>query len=147
MKTLSISAALFAAALAVACSSSETPNPVPSTGTPVMRSSSTESHEGSAFGFVECRRHAPPAPHMRSDLQVQKGLHGVIRVRAANEPAVDHEHVLMLDDVRLKPDGTPARPRASADAVEAAGPRAHHRRRERPCGHGSRRCASSEFHA
>jgi FtsP/CotA-like multicopper oxidase with cupredoxin domain len=43
---------------------------------------------------------------MRSDLQVQKGLHGVIRVRAANEPQVDHEHVLMLDDVRLKPDGT-----------------------------------------
>jgi len=45
-------------------------------------------------------------PHMRSDMQVQKGLHGVIRVRAANEPQVDHEHVLMLDDVRLKPDGT-----------------------------------------
>jgi FtsP/CotA-like multicopper oxidase with cupredoxin domain len=45
-------------------------------------------------------------PHMRSDLQVQKGLHGVIRVRAANEPKADNEHVLMLDDVRLKPDGT-----------------------------------------
>ena len=34
MKTLSISAMLFTAALAVGCSSSETQNPVPSTGTP-----------------------------------------------------------------------------------------------------------------
>jgi FtsP/CotA-like multicopper oxidase with cupredoxin domain len=45
-------------------------------------------------------------PHMRSDIQVQKGLHGAIRVRGANEPVVDQEHVLMLDDVRLKADGT-----------------------------------------
>ena len=34
MKIVSISAALFAAALAVGCSSSETQNPVPSTGAP-----------------------------------------------------------------------------------------------------------------
>jgi FtsP/CotA-like multicopper oxidase with cupredoxin domain len=45
-------------------------------------------------------------PHMRSDVQVQKGLHGAIRVRGPNEPQVDQEHVLMLDDVRLKADGT-----------------------------------------
>lgn len=45
-------------------------------------------------------------PHMRADVQVQKGLYGAIRVRGANEPAADQEHVLMLDDVRLKPDGT-----------------------------------------
>lgn len=45
-------------------------------------------------------------PHVRSDLQVQKGLYGVIRVRGANEPTADAEHVLVLDDVRLKADGT-----------------------------------------
>jgi FtsP/CotA-like multicopper oxidase with cupredoxin domain len=45
-------------------------------------------------------------PHMRSDVQVQKGLHGAIRVRSPNEPVVDVERVLMLDDVRLKADGT-----------------------------------------
>ena len=45
-------------------------------------------------------------PHMRSDVQVQKGLHGAIRVRGANEPVVDEERVIMLDDVRLKADGT-----------------------------------------
>ena len=45
-------------------------------------------------------------PHMRSDVQVQKGLHGAIRVRGPNEPVVDQERVLMLDDVRLKADGT-----------------------------------------
>ncbi|CAN5704067.1 multicopper oxidase family protein [soil metagenome] len=45
-------------------------------------------------------------PHMRSDIQVQKGLHGAIRVRGTSEPVVDDERVLMLDDVRLKPDGT-----------------------------------------
>lgn len=52
-------------------------------------------------------------PHIRSDIQVQKGLYGVIRVRgdaaaaAAAEPAnVDDERILVLDDVRLKPDGT-----------------------------------------
>ncbi len=45
-------------------------------------------------------------PHIRSDVQVQKGLYGAIRVRGPNEPAADQEHVVMLDDVRLKPDGT-----------------------------------------
>ncbi len=45
-------------------------------------------------------------PHMRSDIQVQKGLHGAIRVRGTNEPTVDDERVLVLDDVRLKADGT-----------------------------------------
>ena len=45
-------------------------------------------------------------PHMRSDIQVQKGLYGVIRVRDRVEPEADLEHVLVLDDVRLGPDGT-----------------------------------------
>lgn len=45
-------------------------------------------------------------PHVRSDIQVQKGLHGAIRVRGPSEPQVDDERILMLDDVRLKADGT-----------------------------------------
>ena len=45
-------------------------------------------------------------PHMRADVQVQKGLYGAIRVRGSGEPVADRERVLMLDDVRLKPDGT-----------------------------------------
>lgn len=45
-------------------------------------------------------------PHIRSDIQVQKGLYGAILVRAKDEPAVDQEKVLVLDDVRLKPDGS-----------------------------------------
>ncbi len=45
-------------------------------------------------------------PHIRSDVQVRKGLYGAIRVRGPNEPQVDDERVLMLDDVKLKPDGT-----------------------------------------
>ncbi|MEW5847946.1 MAG: multicopper oxidase family protein [Myxococcota bacterium] len=45
-------------------------------------------------------------PHMRSDIQVQKGLYGAIRVRGPDEPTVDQELILMLDDIRLRPDGT-----------------------------------------
>jgi len=45
-------------------------------------------------------------PHVRSSIQVQKGLHGAIRVRDITEPAVDQELVLMLDDIRLRPDGS-----------------------------------------
>jgi FtsP/CotA-like multicopper oxidase with cupredoxin domain len=45
-------------------------------------------------------------PHMRSDIQVQKGLYGVIRVRGNDEPAADSERILVLDDSRVAPDGT-----------------------------------------
>lgn len=45
-------------------------------------------------------------PHMRSDIQVQKGLYGVIRVRGPVEPEADLERVLVLDDIRLGRDGT-----------------------------------------
>lgn len=45
-------------------------------------------------------------PHMRSDVQVEKGLYGTILVRGPNEPSVDHETVLVLDDVRVNADGT-----------------------------------------
>jgi len=45
-------------------------------------------------------------PHMRSDVQVNKGLYGALRVRGEAEPRADHERVLVLDDLRLKPDGS-----------------------------------------
>lgn len=45
-------------------------------------------------------------PHVRSDLQVEKGLHGVLRVTGEGEPEVDERHVLVLDDVRILADGT-----------------------------------------
>ncbi len=45
-------------------------------------------------------------PHMRSDVQVEKGLYGAILVRGDSEPVVDQEAVLVLDDVRVNADGT-----------------------------------------
>lgn len=45
-------------------------------------------------------------PHMRSDVQVNKGLYGALRVRGANEPASDDEKILVLDDIKLKADGS-----------------------------------------
>ena len=45
-------------------------------------------------------------PHIRTDVQLHKGLYGAIRVRGPNDPVVDDERVLMLDDVKLKADGT-----------------------------------------
>lgn len=45
-------------------------------------------------------------PHIRSDVQIEKGLYGTILVHGPDEPTVDHEQVLVLDDVDVKPDGT-----------------------------------------
>jgi FtsP/CotA-like multicopper oxidase with cupredoxin domain len=45
-------------------------------------------------------------PHIRSDVQVEKGLYGVIRVRGADEPTSDDEQILVLDDISVLPDGT-----------------------------------------
>ena len=45
-------------------------------------------------------------PHFMSDLQVQRGLYGTILVRGKDEPAFDRELVVVLDDVRLLPDGS-----------------------------------------
>ena len=45
-------------------------------------------------------------PHYRSDSQIRHGLYGVIRVRGPNEPKVDHEHVVVLDDATLGADGS-----------------------------------------
>ncbi len=44
-------------------------------------------------------------PHMRSDVQTQKGLYGALRVRGSAEPAADVERVLVLDDIKLDKDG------------------------------------------
>ncbi len=44
-------------------------------------------------------------PHVRGDLQVQRGLYGTILVRADDEPAADRELVAVLDDIRLLPNG------------------------------------------
>lgn len=44
-------------------------------------------------------------PHLRSDIQVQKGLYGALRVRGPVEPEVDQERVLVLDDIKLDKEG------------------------------------------
>ncbi len=44
-------------------------------------------------------------PHIRGDLQVQRGLYGTILVRGENEPKSDRELVAVLDDIRLLPSG------------------------------------------
>lgn len=48
-------------------------------------------------------------PHVRTDVQIERGLVGVIRVAPADpkeEPSVDEERVLVLDDVRVNADGS-----------------------------------------
>lgn len=45
-------------------------------------------------------------PHIRSDVQVEKGLYGAIVVRGEGEPTAAAEHTLVLDDVWLKEDGS-----------------------------------------
>lgn len=45
-------------------------------------------------------------PHVRSDVQVNRGLYGAIRVRGDADPVADQEKILVLDDIKLKPDGS-----------------------------------------
>lgn len=45
-------------------------------------------------------------PHIRSDVQIEKGLYGTLLVRGDQEPTTDRETVIVLDDVRVNPDGT-----------------------------------------
>lgn len=45
-------------------------------------------------------------PHVRSAIQVQKGLYGVMRVRGPAEPSSDLEQILVLDDIKLRADGS-----------------------------------------
>lgn len=44
-------------------------------------------------------------PHIRSNEAVERGLYGVVVIEDPDEPAVDVERVLVLDDVDLQPDG------------------------------------------
>ncbi len=45
-------------------------------------------------------------PHVRSDVQVEKGLYGLIQVVGTEEPLVDEQRILVLDDVRVLADGS-----------------------------------------
>lgn len=45
-------------------------------------------------------------PHVRSAIQVQKGLYGVLRVRGPAEPEADLEQIIVLDDLKLRADGS-----------------------------------------
>ena len=44
-------------------------------------------------------------PHMNETVQLERGLYGALVVRGADEPELDDERVLVLDDVRLDRDG------------------------------------------
>jgi FtsP/CotA-like multicopper oxidase with cupredoxin domain len=80
--------------------------PAPMDGTPAMQAPIAP---GGTFDYAFTLRDAGLFwfhPHIRGDVQVHKGLYGVIRVRGANEPVVDREGVLVLDDVTVMPDGT-----------------------------------------
>lgn len=44
-------------------------------------------------------------PHFRSDVQVERGLSGLMVVRAENEPRVDVERYFAVDDILLTPEG------------------------------------------
>lgn len=45
-------------------------------------------------------------PHVAEDVQIQRGLYGVIRVRGPSEPTADDERIVVLDDVLLNKDGS-----------------------------------------
>lgn len=45
-------------------------------------------------------------PHVRSAIQVQKGLYGVLLVRGSSEPQADLEQIVVLDDFKLRADGS-----------------------------------------
>ncbi|MFZ5894732.1 MAG: multicopper oxidase family protein [Myxococcota bacterium] len=44
-------------------------------------------------------------PHLQSDVQIERGLYAPLIVRSADEPVVDAERVLVLDDVKLESTG------------------------------------------
>lgn len=45
-------------------------------------------------------------PHSNETVQLERGLYGALIVRGPDEPLVDHERVLLLDDIRLTRRGT-----------------------------------------
>jgi FtsP/CotA-like multicopper oxidase with cupredoxin domain len=44
-------------------------------------------------------------PHSNETVQLEKGLYGALIVRGADEPVLDRERILILDDLRLDKDG------------------------------------------
>jgi len=44
-------------------------------------------------------------PHVESDVQVERGLHGAVVIEESDPPAFHQERVLLLDDVKLTPEG------------------------------------------
>jgi len=44
-------------------------------------------------------------PHIRGDVQLEKGLYGAVVIRDRTEPAVHADRVLILDDIKLTADG------------------------------------------
>jgi FtsP/CotA-like multicopper oxidase with cupredoxin domain len=44
-------------------------------------------------------------PHVNETVQLERGLYGALIVRAADEPVLDAERVLVLDDIQLDRDG------------------------------------------
>jgi len=44
-------------------------------------------------------------PHVRADLQIEKGLYGALIVRGASEPDVAADRTFILDDVKVEADG------------------------------------------
>lgn len=45
-------------------------------------------------------------PHVDTDVQLESGLQGILLVREQDPPKVDHERILVLDDVGLADDGS-----------------------------------------
>lgn len=44
-------------------------------------------------------------PHLQSDVQIERGLYAPLIVRSADEPVVDAERILVLDDVKAEASG------------------------------------------
>lgn len=61
-------------------------------------------------------------PHIRGDVQIERGLYGAFRVREAEPINVDVERILVLDDVLADDDGIIAPP-AEGSAMSADGTR------------------------
>ena len=49
-------------------------------------------------------------PHIRSDIQIERGLYGPIIVRDPNEPKVDAERIVIVDDILLNESGDDLEP-------------------------------------
>jgi len=56
-------------------------------------------------------------PHVRSDVQIERGLYGAIVVHSPNEPKIDRDEVVMLDDILLDDDWQVAAARGMMEAM------------------------------